>query len=169
MSLLGIVRVLHIVSAVFWAGTMFFFVTFLEPTVRSLGPEGGQFMQALVARRFFNILISIAFFTLLSGFYVFWQLTDGFSPEWRQSAYTHTLLAGAAFGILTILVGLFVSRPTMERMTGKAQAMAASGKPPSPADLAELDALRTRLRLAGRTAATLLLLAVIAMASARYI
>ncbi len=40
-------RLLHILLGVFWAGTLFFIVTFLEPSVRAAGPEGG--LAAIVA------------------------------------------------------------------------------------------------------------------------
>jgi uncharacterized membrane protein len=169
MSVIGVVRAIHIVSAVFWAGAMFFIALFLEPSVRALGPEGGRVMQMLEARNFFKVMIANAVITLITGFYVFWQLTGGFAPEWRTSAYAHTLLTGATLALITFGIGVFVTRPTFQRMGAKARAIAASGAPPTPADLAELDRLRTRLRIAGRTVATLLLLTVLAMASARYV
>ena len=40
-------RIVHIGLGVFWAGTIFFFVFLLEPSVRSVGPQGGLVMKAL--------------------------------------------------------------------------------------------------------------------------
>ena len=45
---MALLRFVHIFSAIFWVGTTLFLVLFLEPTVRSLGPDGGKFMQRLL-------------------------------------------------------------------------------------------------------------------------
>ncbi len=41
-------RFVHIAAAIFWVGTSVFMLFFLEPTIRSLGAEGGKFMQRLL-------------------------------------------------------------------------------------------------------------------------
>ena len=41
-------RFVHIAAAIFWVGTSLFMLFFLEPTIRSLGAEGGKFMQRLL-------------------------------------------------------------------------------------------------------------------------
>jgi uncharacterized membrane protein len=167
MSWVGIFRDLHVLLAVFWAGSMFFFVLFLEPSVRSLGPDGGKFMQALVARRFLPILITVGALTLVSGLIVFWRLTNGFTGDWLLSGYAHSILGGATLGLVTLGIGFFVSRPTLQQLMQKGAAIA--GGPPSEADQAEMARLQGRLRKAARTAAVLLLLSVLLMASARYL
>jgi putative copper export protein len=167
MDWVGFVRVIHVVLGVFWAGAMFFFVLFLEPSLRALGPEGGKVMQALQQRRFLGTMLTVGALTLLTGLVVFWRFTAGFSGGMMRSAYAHSLLLGAAAGAVTLGIGLFVTRPTV----GRIGAIAASGQgsPPSPGEMAELERLRARLRVAARSAAALLLLSVIAMAGARYL
>lgn len=169
MSWVGTVRALHILLGVFWAGSMFFFVTFLEPSIRSLGPDGGKVMQALVRRRFLPILISVGTLTLVSGLVVLWRLTNGFAGGWMTSAYAHSILGGATTGLVTLGIGVFVSRPTLQRLLAKGAAVAASGKPPSEADQAEIAQLQGRLRTAARAGAALLLVSVLLMAIARYV
>jgi len=167
MSLVGVIRVIHVLLAVFWAGGMFFFVLFLEPSIRSLGPDGGKVMQALQQRSFLGVMLIVGAITLLTGFFVFWRLSAGFSGAMMRSAYAHSLLLGAAAGVVTLAIGFFVTRPSLARMG--ALAAGGQGGPPSPEAARELDRLRARLRLAARTAAALLLLSVIAMAAARYL
>ena len=36
-------RFVHIAAAIFWVGTSLFMLFFLEPTIRSLGADGGKF------------------------------------------------------------------------------------------------------------------------------
>jgi hypothetical protein len=169
MSWVGILRAIHILLGVFWAGSMFFFVLFVEPSVRSLGPDGAKVIQALTRRRFLPILIGVGALTLVTGLIVFWRLTNGFAGDWLLNPYAHSILGGATTGVVTLGIGLFVSRPTLQKLLDKGAAAAAAGSPPSQADLAEIGRLQGRLRTAARVAAALLLLSVLLMAMARYL
>ena len=40
-------RLIHIVAGSFWVGAALMLAVFVEPTVRAVGPAGGQFMQKL--------------------------------------------------------------------------------------------------------------------------
>jgi putative copper export protein len=167
MSWTALLRVVHVVLAVFWAGTMFFFVLFLEPSLRALGSGASPVLQALQRNRFVDTMLTVGALTLVSGFVVFWQTTDGLSREWLDSPYGHAVLFGATTGLSALAVGFFVSRPTMA-ILGKLSRKAQEGAgPPDPNVAAELKRLSNRLRAAGRSAAALLLLSVLAMASSR--
>ena len=63
-STILISRILHVGLGVFWAGAMFFIVFLLEPSVRSVGPEGGRVMQALQKRGFLTIMPAVAVLTI---------------------------------------------------------------------------------------------------------
>jgi len=162
----GLFRALHVALGAFWAGTLFFFVLFLEPSIRATGPSGGQVMQALVQRRFLQKLLGIGALTLLSGVVAFWRVSAGFSAAIFAMPYTHVLLTGAVTGVIALGIGFFVSRPTLKRLSAKAANVAASGAPPSDADAAEMAALQGRLRTAARVAAGLLLLSLLFMSMA---
>src|SRR3954471_21083953 len=43
-----ILRLLHIGCGITWAGTVIFVAFFLDPAVKSVGPDGTRFMQQLV-------------------------------------------------------------------------------------------------------------------------
>ena len=49
--MLILMRLVHIVGGVFWAGTAMFTVVFLIPAVRALGPAGGPVMQEIAEKR----------------------------------------------------------------------------------------------------------------------
>jgi hypothetical protein len=46
-----ILRLVHILAGVFWAGTVFLMAGFLVPTMRATGREGGVFVQYLMRER----------------------------------------------------------------------------------------------------------------------
>ena len=62
--LLIVLRLLHITLGVAWAGTIFFVVLYLEPSVRAAGPAGGAVMKGLQERRLMVVLPIVAFLTL---------------------------------------------------------------------------------------------------------
>ena len=45
-----LLRIIHIFAGVFWAGTTFFFVSFLEPTLTATAPESNKVMGYLTQR-----------------------------------------------------------------------------------------------------------------------
>ena len=49
---LVVLRVVHVVGGVFWAGAVLFVVHFLEPAVRDAGPDGAKVGPALQKRRY---------------------------------------------------------------------------------------------------------------------
>jgi len=170
MDLIGVLlRALHVVLGVFWAGTLFFVVLFLDPGVRASGPEGGRVMQALQQRHYLAVMITVGAVTLLSGLLLLSRIPGGFSIAWASSRMGFILWTGAAAGIIAFCIGFFVSRPTLARMGTVSAALASAGGPPDPAKLAELQGLRDRMTLAARLVAALLFLCILCMALARYL
>ena len=55
-----LLRVIHILSGVFWAGATFFLVGFLQPVVAASGPEGGRLMQRLTSQKRFQMAMPVA-------------------------------------------------------------------------------------------------------------
>jgi hypothetical protein len=170
ISLLLVLRLVHIISGVYWAGTLMFFVTFLEPSLRALGPDGGKVMMELAKRRYLVILPSIAALTILSGLWLMWIVSDGFQPAWMGSRFGIVLSSGALAAVLAFAIGVFVMRPAAMRTMKLAANMAqVSDDATRIARMAEMQSLRERSVVAARTVAGLLALVVAAMAVARYI
>src|SRR2546426_4742723 len=55
-----LLRVIHILPGVFWAGATFFLVGFLQPVVAASGPEGGRLMQRLTSQKRFQMAMPVA-------------------------------------------------------------------------------------------------------------
>jgi hypothetical protein len=83
-----------------------------------------------------------------------------------SSGYGIFLSLGALFGILAWVAGLYFQGRAASRMQALNQQMAAAGGPPTPDQLAEMQALAKQMSMGGRIVATLLTLALIGMAGA---
>lgn len=168
--MLILLRLIHIVGGVFWAGTLLFFALFLEPSVREAGPDGAKVMQALMRRKYMIVMPIVAAITMLAGVGLLEQVSGGFHPEWMGSRTGITLSLGAALAIVAFLIGVFFVRPAAVRLgTLLPQLMQSPAGPARDALMAEAEPLRTRLRLGGRVVAALLAATAIAMAVARYL
>lgn len=163
-------RVVHVVFGVFWAGTLIFFATFLLPAIRETGPDGGKVMAALQRRGVMNVIPVAAIVTVLSGIWLYWRLSDGFSSAWMISPYGEAMGGGGVLAIIALAIGLGVMRPAALRVNALAGVMAAN--PDDPANAArgaEAQMLRRRVAAAGKIVAILLALATVAMAVGRYL
>ena len=89
--LITVLRLIHILCGVYWAGTVFFFVTFLEPTIRSLGPDGGKVMIRLFERGYLKLLPIFAVVTVLSGLWLLWILSSGFDASYMRTIGRHVV------------------------------------------------------------------------------
>jgi hypothetical protein len=83
--LVTVLRLVHIGGGVYWAGTIFFFVSILQPAVQDLGPDGGKVMVKLFERGYLTILPIIATLTIVSGFWLLWLFSAGFNATYMGS------------------------------------------------------------------------------------
>ena len=164
-----ILRLIHIFFGVFWAGTTFFFVSFLQPTVKAAGPEGGKVMQRLAQSRFATVMPLAAGLTVVAGALMYWRVSGGLQVGWITSGTGLSLTIGAVGGILAFVIGLVVSRPAIVRVAELAKEMQAAGGPPTPAQMAEIQSLQKTLSSGAIWTAVLVAIALLGMAVARYV
>jgi hypothetical protein len=165
-----LMRTVHVVAGVYWAGAIFYFVTLLGPSIRDAGPEGGKVMQALIRRRQLEILPVVAVLTVISGLWLLWKVSGGFQRAWFAAPIAHTLSLGMVTSIVALIVGLSVMRPAALKVGPAMQAaMQAPEGPERDARLAEARAIQARVGGAGKVVAALLLVAVVTMAVARFV
>jgi uncharacterized membrane protein len=163
--LLIVLRIVHVVGGVFWAGGMLFVTHFFEPAVRDSGPDGAKVMQALQKRRYTDVMPVVAAFTLVSGFWLYFR-TFGVGPGASGPALwlgTGGLLALAAF-----VVGMTLVRPSAARVGALGVELAQAPPERKDALAAEVARLRGRMRLGGRIVAGLLGITILCMAVGRY-
>lgn len=165
-----IMRAIHVLCGVYWAGTLFFLVTLLQPSVADAGPEGGKVQQALIRRRFLEVVPLMAILTIISGIELYRRISGGFNAAWITSGPGTTLTIGVVAALVAFAIGISMLRPSAKEVGPLVQR--AQGLPEGPerdAALADIQRLRRRMVVGGRWVASLLALAVTTMAIFRYV
>jgi hypothetical protein len=150
--IIAIIRAIHILGGVVWAG---FTIVLAALVVPNLQPAAGQAFGQYMVQRGARLVGIAAGLTVLSGIYLMATL-----HAHDATATGITLGLGGALAILAGIISGAVGG-SAGRKLGKLQ--------PGPETQAQATALRARLQLGNRLAASLLTLSVICMAVARYI
>jgi uncharacterized membrane protein len=162
-----ILRLLHIGCGIMWAGTVIFVAFFIDPAVKSSGPDGVKFMQQLVkTNRFPIVIMLLAIITVLAGCLLIWRVSGGLQTVWLSTTNGKVLTTGAVLAIIGFLIGMTVNRPASFKIAKIGKAIA--GGPPTPSQLTELNQLGKRLSIASRIIAFLLIIAIVSMSVFRY-
>jgi hypothetical protein len=163
-------RLLHIVLGVYWAGTIIFTALYLEPSVRAVGPPGGQVMTQLIRRGHLNVMPAVALITILTGIDLYRRVSGGFQMAWITSARGMALMIGAVAAIVAFVIGVFVMRATSLRIVALSESTQQVPQGPErEGKLAEIQPLRRRVTLSVRWVAALLFVTVATMAIAQYL
>src|SRR2546427_4378320 len=128
-----LLRVIHILSGVFWAGATFFLVGFLQPVVAASGPEGGRLMQRLTSQKRFQMAMPVAAgLTILSGLALYGRGSAGFQLAWITSGTGLGLALSSGAAILAVVAGGVGPRAMATRLQGLAREGQGAGGPPPP-------------------------------------
>lgn len=164
-----VLRLVHVVLGIYWAGSIFFFATILQPAVQDLGPDGGKVMVKLFERGYLTIVPIAAILTVLSGWSLIWIISDGFTPAWMGSHMDIALSTGGLLATIALLMGLMVMRPAALQIWDIAKEMPTLTDDAARAErMARLGALRMKTGNAARIIFLVLVVAVALMAVARY-
>lgn len=163
-----LLRLLHIVAAFAWVGLGAAMTFYIAPAAMAAGESGLRFLKTLLTRTSFGSIFGItAGLTTLAGIllYLFADSASRFTQTGNM-----VLGIGALFGLLaTIHGGAVVGRST----GALAQALAQNvpdGDQPIPADArASLTDLGQKLVGHARISMVLMVIALVGMASARYL
>jgi hypothetical protein len=164
-----VARLVHVVLGIFWGGALIFTAVFLLPSVRDAGPDGGKVVAGLMRRRFLDVIPVVAILTVLSGFWLYWRVSLGFSHEYMKSPPAMAYGLGGAAALVALSLGLGVVRPSILRAAALAQAATAGPAAERQAGMAAADELRARAGRASRYVAGLLAVAAACMAVGRYL
>jgi len=168
--LMIVLRLIHILAGVFWAGGAMIAAWFILPAQRAIGQPGMAFMQQLMFKQRLRVFVLGAMvLTLLSGLAMYARLAAITDGAWASSRMGIVIGVGAVAAIIAGGIGGGVVGKIGKKMMAVAGAIQAGGGTPSDAQRTEMQALQVRMMGAYRLTAGLLLVAIAAMASARYL
>lgn len=163
-------RLIHILAGAFWAGSLFFSAGFLIPAIGAAGPAGAPVIQQIMGvRRFPAFIGTAALLTILSGAGMYWRLSSMSAGAFARSGMGMTLGVGAIAGLITLGIAIGIVSPTGAKIMKLGSAIQARGGPPTAEQASEMTALQNRGAFGTRLGAAFMLIAVAAMAIARYV
>jgi len=164
-----VLRFVHIIASVCWAGGAFIFFLFIEPTAKALAPTGMQFVQYMVTKRRFSVFMVISSsLTVLSGALLIWQSASGRWLDYINTGPGPGFTLGSLMGIVVYLVGMFGVNPRAVKLAKIGEEIQAAGGPPSPEQSAELQKLDREMSVLDFADVVLVALSLALMATARY-
>lgn len=161
-------RILHIVFGAFWVGSALFLTIILEPRLRAMGPTFHGPVMGAVTKVAGPVLLGSGAITVIVGIVMTYRLKSGEFDTFFDTGWGWAIAIGFVTAVVALIVGTVVSMMSA-RLRNLAGAVQSAGGPPTPEQQAEMGALSKRLVMLARIAAALVLIALIAMASARFV
>lgn len=168
--MLVVLRLVHVLAAIFWVGTGLFATFFLAPALGTVGPVGGQVMGALQKRGMFTALPVSALLTILSGIALLMMAASGSDGAYFRTDAGRAFSMSGGLAIAAFVFGMLVSRPATMRMAKLAGEVAAAADDTERTRLgAALAKARQGSQTANLVATIMIVLAAAGMAVARYV
>jgi uncharacterized membrane protein len=164
-------RIIHILGAIAWGGSVFLIVLFIQPSAKALGPAAGPFMRELLStRRLIDWIIRLAGITIVAGAFLYWHDVQLFASlgDFLASAFGLWLTIGAVAALVAIGIGAAATRPTIAKSLEVGGRIAQAGDPPPPELVQELQSLQARGRMLAKWNLAFITIAAFAMSTARY-
>jgi len=164
-----VLRFVHVVASVCWAGGGFTTYLFIEPTAKSLAPMGMQFMQHMAGKRRFNLfMVTNSTLTVLSGALLLWHSTNGNLGTYMSTGPGLGFALGSLTGVVVYFVGMFGIGMRIGKMSKIGEEIEKAGGPPTPSQAAELEKLDKEVSIYSRIDFWLVALSLVLMGTARY-
>jgi hypothetical protein len=163
-----ILRTVHILSAIAWAGSVFLFVTFVQPSAATIAPAGAPFMAELLGRRrLVDRLIALGTVTVVGGLFLYWHdaQSSGGLANFVATTFGAWITVGAVAAVAALAIGVFGTRPRVQRLLAIGGAAARAGEP-TPEQAAEIATIQAHLKVLARTSLALIAVATFAMETA---
>ena len=166
--LILLVRLIHIFSGVFWAGSLFVLAWFIQPAAKATGPDSAKFMQRLLGGPWTVALTLTPPLTVLAGLMLYWIDSAGLRVEWMGSPSGIGFTIGGLAGLTAFFIGFFPLRRTSLKLMALNTEIQAARRPPTPEESSRLGAFQAQMTTYVLYTAVCLVVAVAAMAPARY-
>lgn len=166
---LNVLRIIHIIAGVLWAGAAISYFFFIKPTVQSLGPAGPQFMQNLVERqRYPRFMKIVSFLTIVAGGALFWNTSGGLNFAWVKTGPGLGFSIGAIASLIAYVNGIALLSPRAVKIGVLGMEISKAGGPPTNEQMSMMEKLQRELLRVEQLDFVLLVIALVTMATARY-
>ena len=155
---LVVMRVVHILAGVIWAGSAIFLAVVLDPRLKALGPDIQRKVTAALAPALRIVLDGGAAVTILVGILLVYRmdrLDNLFNTNWGL-AITIGLVA-SIFALASGIATMSTTKKLVEIGQGAEE------------EQADMDSLSAKATLLARITAALVVIAVVTMAAARFV
>lgn len=164
LILFSVLRFLHIVAGILWAGGALTLGFFIAPTMGATGDAGKQFAGHLMAKtRFSQFMMVTGLTTVLAGSILYGIDSSWFQSAWMRSPTGIGFGVGATAGILAFVFGMMLGNANKALAALGAQIQ---GKPTAE-QMSALQTLQKRQAMAGQWNTIFMLISIVLMASAR--
>lgn len=164
--LFALLRAVHVLGAVVWAGGTFVLASFHEYVLDPGDPE--RTIQRMAGYDDMSTMVGASgIVAVAAGLILYWLVSDGLDPTWVTSGYGATITVGAVAGLAAIAVAVPMVGLTNDRAAELHEEVQAADELTDD-HVETMATLRARLRRGERLTALLLAIAVLAMAIAQY-
>lgn len=164
--LLAILRAIHVLGAVIWAGGTIVLAAFHEYVIDPGEPE--RTIQRMAEYdRMSSMVGASGIVGILAGLVLYWIVSDGLNPSWITSPYGLTITIGA----IAAFVGFAVAVPLVAMTNERSKELSDELKDRelTEEDAVTIEELYERLRTGERWMSLFLAIAVLAMGIAQYV
>lgn len=164
-------RLLHIVPGVLWVGSSFLFVGIIGPSATKVGPSAGPLMsEAVKGRKAARVITALGGINVVVGWILWFRNADlvGSLENWVTSGFGLGLTIGGVLATIAAVVGALGVGRGVEHLVDLSDELSATGTPLTLEQQARVDQLSSSLERHGKIDLALVLLATVAMATARY-
>jgi hypothetical protein len=164
------IRVLHVLCGAIWVGAAVIGALWLVPMTGDLGPDAAKVGASLKRRGYLVALPVIAATAIVSGIWLYWRFTAGFSPEVSRTPGAMVFGTGGILAIVSFLIGTIVISRSMMRATAlMQQAVASTNENDKRRLMAVAAGFRNRAAVGGRIVAALVVITIVLMSIGHYI
>jgi hypothetical protein len=163
-------RALHVLCGAIWVGAAVLSALWLVPMTADLGPDAAKVGASLKRRGYLVAIPVFAMTAILTGVWLYWRYTGGFSPEVSRTPAAMAFGTGGVLAVLAFLIGMLtISRSMMRATALMQQAISASDENDKRRLMTAAAGLRGRAAAGGRTVATLVVITIVLMSIAHYL
>lgn len=164
--LMLILRLTHIFAGVFWVGATLTTSFYLSPATKATGEAGQRVMDYLHTKARLATAMTLAgILTVFAGYSMYWIDSNGFSSPWTHSGPGIGFGIGGAAGLLGLIFRILANR----NMTKLSRVAVENKERPDSKQLQKLVSLQKRQARLNTLNTWALIIAVLFMATARYL